>query len=94
MPTKRKTNASEANDLAWYLKQHHQDSQIQSIGLFHYSKGFAFDMASMIKQQSLSFVADSDGNASSIKPGSQAHFDDHFGIKDIFGRGTMNLMYS
>ena len=33
-------------------------------------------MASMIKQQSLS--VNSDANPSSIKPGSQAHFDDHF----------------
>ena len=48
----------------------------------------------MIKQQSLSFMVDSDVNASSMKPGSQANFDDHFRIKDLFGRGTMDLMYS
>ena len=48
----------------------------------------------MIKQQSLSFVVDSDANASSIKPGSQAHIDGYFRIKDLFGRGTIDLIYS
>ena len=53
----------------------------------------------MTKQQSLSFgvvaiLVDNELNASSMNPGSQAKVADHFRMRDLFGRGTMDLMYS
>ena len=83
VPTKRKTNASEANvsGLAFgTTPPRSTNPDYWSFSLFQRAC-FWIDMASMIKQQSLSFVVESDVNASSIKPSSQAQFDDHFNLE-------------